>query len=153
MIFSSPPILVTPLYIVESGSESDEDNNSMKNIHSPYFSKRVKKNQVIKPIDLNNLDNPGKSKAENDMILLAGGSESAQSRILQCEDFLKSGERRLEPRIPEGDTILMDKCIQKQPLSDKSFWCKNHAQIFAYARLMAKQKPALLVHRNSQVTF
>ena len=87
------------------------------------------------------------------MIILAGGSESAQSRILQCEDFLKSGERRLEPRIPEGDTILMDKCIQKQPLSDKSFWCKNHAQIFAYARLMAKHKPALLVHRNSQVTF
>ena len=46
---------------MDSGSESDEDNNSMKNIHSPYFSKRVKKNQVIKPIDLNNLDNPGKS--------------------------------------------------------------------------------------------
>ena len=152
MLFSSPPILVTPLYIVESGSESDEDNNSMKNVHNPYFSKRVKKN-VIKTIDLNNLDNPGKSKAEHDMILLAGGSESAQSRLLQCEDLLNSGARRLEPRIPEGDTILMDKCIQKQPLSAKSFWCKNHAQIFAYARLMAKHKPALLVHRNSQVTF
>jgi len=151
---SFPPdrrkICTARLREMESGSESDEDNNSMKNIHNPYFSKRVKKNQVIKPIDLNNLDNPGKSKAENDMILLAGGSESAQSRILQCEDFLKSGARRLEPRIPEGDTILMDKCIQKQPLSDKSFWSKNHAQIFAYARLMAKHKPALLVHRNSQ---
>ena len=148
LLFSYPPILTTPLSLVESGSESDEDNNSMKNVHNPYFSKRVNK-----PIDLNNLDNPGKSKAENDMILLAGGSESAQSRLLECEDFLKSGARRLEPRIPEGDTILMDKCIQKQPLSAKSFWRKNHAQIFAYARLMAKHKPALLVHRNSQVTF
>ena len=127
--------------------ESDEDNNSFIKSSSSL----TKKPKECESQTLNNLDNPCKSKAENDMIRLAGGEETIRSITLQCENMLKSGARRLEPRISGGDTVLMEKCIQKQPLSDKSFWCKNHAQIFTYARAMAAQNPKLLVHRNSQV--
>ena len=142
------PIFATQFSIHYSADyESDEDNNSFIKSSSSL----TKKPKECESQTLNNLDNPCKSKAENDMIRLAGGEDTVRSITLQCENMLKSGARRLEPRISGGDTVLMEKCIQKQPLSDKSFWCKNHAQIFTYARAMAAQNPKLLVHRNSQV--
>ena len=137
----------------DPGSDSDEDNNSLQKVAKKFSSKQVvKKNSSHRPqIDLNNLDNPVLSKAENDMIRLAGGPQIVESIALQYEEMLNSGSRRLKPRISGGDTILMEKCIQMQPLSDKPFWSKNHAQILAYTRLMTKHNPKLLVQRNSQV--
>ena len=135
----------------DPGGESDEDNNSLLKTATKFSPKRVKKNSSHNQIDLNNLDNPALSKAENDMIRLAGGPQTVESIALQYEEMLNSGSRRLKPRIAGGDTILMEKCIQMQPLSDKTFWSKNHAQILAYTRLMTKHNPKLLVQRNSQV--
>ena len=42
--------------------------------------------------------------------------------------MLKSGARRLEPRISGGDTVLMEKCIQKQPLSDSDVIVKKRGR-------------------------
>merc|ERR1711963_183978 len=79
----------------DSGSESDEDNNSLIK-SSSSMTKRLKESTSQQ---LNNLDNPCKSKAENDMIRLAGGAATAESIALQCENMLKSGGKRLEPRM------------------------------------------------------
>lgn len=115
-----------------------------------YRSKRIKKSNSKPCIELNNLDDPGMPKEESDMIRLAGGAESAQNFATQCEENLKNGTKKFEPK-HGGDTLLMEKCIQKRPLSDKSFWTKNYAQILAYAKLMASSRPELLIHRNYQV--
>ncbi len=136
----------------ELSYESDEDNNSVPK-QSPEQrpgSKRIKKSNS-RQMELNNLDKgPSLSKEEREMVRLAGGPNEAFSYARQCEDNLKSGVKKMEP-MHGGDTLLMEKCIQKQPLSDKKFWKKNHAEILAYSKIMAQSHPELLIHRNHQV--
>ena len=131
------------------GEESDEDNVSeYKTNLSRQPKKRLKKSSQE---GVNNLDLESDFLPEElEMIRLAGGPEMAQKIRGKCEENVRKGARRLEPR-PDRDTILMDKCIQKQPLSDKDFWQKNHGQVLAYAKLMAQENPEYLIHRNSQV--
>lgn len=142
--------------------ESDEDNNSIA-VHgssSQQNSKRIKKSnswQSNRKVDLNNLDKEKESSDEmskeiRDMVRLAGGRDALERVTNQCQENINNGIKVLEPK-HGGDTLLMEKCIQKQPLSDKSFWAKNHAEIYAYANIMARTKPDLLVHRNYQVPF
>lgn len=135
----------------ELSYESDEDNNSVPK-QSPEQrpgSKRIKKSNS-RQMELNNLDKgPSLSKEEREMVRLAGGPNEAFSYARQCEDNLKSGVKKMEP-MHGGDTLLMEKCIQKQPLSDKKFWKKNHAEILAYSKIMAQSHPELLIHRNHQ---
>ncbi len=88
-----------------------------------------------------------------DMIRLAGGQAVANKILAECEAWvmLQPDPKMMLSSSSRGDTILMQKCSRSFPESDQKSWQRIYGEIRAFAKVMTRLRPDLLVARNDQV--
>ena len=135
-------------------SDDDEDNNAKPASGATRNRFRNPGSSGSKPFGLNNLDR-GLFQEEINLIRQAGGTEFLNTIASQCETEVENGTTTIQPNDMTGDTVIMEKALQKPHTvhiqSDIAFWRRNHSQILAYSKIIARKNPELLAHRNKQV--